>query len=94
VSFLTDRRQVMMIICFRGGIMFTMKTSSTRKTISSESVTKWVSGVLEEMMIQKSKLNLPGALLAFNKEICLEFGLTLYQALVPSENVARRIEVV
>jgi hypothetical protein len=94
ISFLTDRRQVMMMICFRGGVMFTMKTSSTRKIISSESATKWVSGVLKEMMIQKSQLNLPGALLAFNKEICLEFGLTLYQALVPSENVARRIEVV
>jgi hypothetical protein len=94
ISFLTDRRQVMMMICFRGGVMFTMKTSSTRKIISSETATKWVSGVLKEMMIQKSQLNLPGALLAFNKEICLEFGLTLYQALVPSENVARRIEVV
>jgi hypothetical protein len=94
VSFLTDARQVLMMICFRGGILFSMKTSSSPKKISSDTATKWVSDVLKEMMTLRSNLHLPGAILAFNKEICLEFGMTLYQALEPSENVAYRIDVI
>jgi hypothetical protein len=94
LSFLTDTRQVLMMICFRGGILFSMKTSSSPKIISSDTAMKWVSDVLNEMMTLRSNLHLPGMILAFNKEICLEFGMTLYQALEPSENVAYRIDVV
>jgi hypothetical protein len=94
VSFLTDTRQVLMMICFRGGILFSMKTSSSPKKISSDTALKWVSDVLKEMMTLRSNLHLPGVILPFNKEIFLEFGMTLYQALEPCENVAHRIDVV
>lgn len=33
------------------------------------------------------------ALLAFNKAVCTDFGLTLYEAVHPANTIARRIDV-
>ena len=49
---------------------------------------KWVSGVPLKNYDTKIKIDLPGCYLRSIKKIRLEFGLILYQALVPSEKMS------
>jgi hypothetical protein len=93
VSFLSDQRLIIMAICFRGGILVAMKTSATPRVIAPETAQRLISISRDDIMSIWSNLHLPEALLAFNKAVCTEFGMTLYQTTDLDQNVARRIEV-
>jgi hypothetical protein len=94
ISFLTDPRQIVMMVCIQDGILFAMKTSSTPRIASQKTVNRWISDVKKDIESIWSNMQLPQAILAFNKAICMEFGMTLYQTLQQDPNNAGRIEVV
>jgi hypothetical protein len=93
VSFLSDRRLILMMVYFQNSLLFAMKTSATPNTISSDTAQRLVSITRNDILKIWSNLRLPKSVLAFNKAICMEFGMTLYQTTDGNENVARRIEV-
>lgn len=93
VTFLSDPRQIIMMICHSGGVVFAMKTSATRSEIGSETAQHMVSLIRKDIFTIWNNFALPDSILALNKAVCMEFGMTLYQAVQPYENIARRIEV-
>jgi len=93
ISFLSDPRLVVMMICIQGGIIFALKTSATPMSISPQNAQRMISTIRNDILKFWSNLSLAHAILAFNKAVCTEFGMTLYQTTDPGENVARRIEV-
>jgi hypothetical protein len=94
VSFLVDPLQIAMIMLWKGGVLFTLKTSATATNIEQVSAKRRIDNLVKKNLEQPwSALNWQNAMLSFNKEVCLEFGLTLYEAPAPSSTVARRIEV-
>ena len=93
ITFLTDRRMIIMVVCFSDGNLFAMKTSSTPTLISPESARHRISIVRNDIERIWSRINMPKSILAFNRAVCMEFGLTLYLTEDPRGNVARRVEV-
>ena len=93
ISFLSQRSLIIMMICYQGGNLFAMKTSSTHAAIASDTTRHMISVIRNDIRSTWSKMSLPKSILAFNKAVCMEFGLTLYQTGDPKENVARRVEV-
>lgn len=92
ISFLSDYRMLVMMICYQEGILFAMKTSATM-VASPESIRPRIAEIHKDIARIWANFLLPDAILAFNKAVCLEFGMTLYRAPASSENVAHRIEV-
>ena len=93
ISFLSDRRQIVMFICYSSGILFSMKTSVTPSTISPVDIQRMISTIHQDIARIWSGLGLPKAQLALNKAVCSEFGMTLYQTSTTYPVMARRIEV-
>jgi hypothetical protein len=92
VSFLSDPRHIIMMICYPGGILFAMKTSATLAGIPMDIAQGRIS-VIRTDIFKIFSSHTPDTILIFNKAVCMEFGLTLYKAPAPNENVARRIDV-
>jgi hypothetical protein len=92
ISFLSDYRMIIMMICYQEGILFAMKTSATMVS-SPDTIPHRIAEIRNDIGRIWSNFLLPDAILAFNKAVCLEFGMTLYRAPSSSENVAHRIEV-
>jgi len=92
ISFLSDRRQLLMMISYQDGVIFAMKTSATGK-YSADSIQSRINTIRNDILRIWSDLYLPDSILQFNKAVCLEFGLTLYRAPASNENIAHRIEV-
>jgi len=93
VSFLSDPRQIVMMISFQSEVLFAMKTSVTLKAIDPNTAQHWIATTQEDIIKIWSGLRLSQPLLAFNKAVCLEFGMTLYQSTNRNMNIARRTEV-
>jgi hypothetical protein len=92
ISFLTDVRQIIMMICYQEGIMFAMKTSVTM-IANPERIQPRIAEIRQDILSSWSNLFFADAILAFNKAVCVEFGMTLYRAPASSENTAHRIDV-
>lgn len=92
ISFISDSRLIIMMITFEDGTLFAMKTTATPRAISTVSAQQMISTIMSD--ITKIWVNLPDIILAFNKAVCLEFGMTLYQTKPPDKIYAHRIEVV
>jgi hypothetical protein len=93
VTFLSDPRQIILMICHSAGVVFAMKTSATRIEIGDEAIEPKIALIRKDICSTWKNLALPDSILALNKAICMEFGMTLYQAVQPYENKAWRIEV-
>jgi hypothetical protein len=92
-SFLSDNRLIVMIICYQGGVFLALKTSATSKNIAASTAQHMISTIRHDILRIWSNLNIPNSILAFNKAVCMEFGMTLYQTSGQVENTAHRIEV-
>jgi hypothetical protein len=92
ISFLSDRRQLLMMISYQDGVIFAMKTSATG-IFSTDSIQSRINTIRNDILRIWSDLYLPDSILQFYKAVCLEFGLTLYRAPASNENIAHRIEV-
>lgn len=93
ISFLTDPRQIIMMVCIQGGVLFTMKTTATPRRISEKIAKRWISDTRREITSIWLNLHLPNAVLGFNKAICTEFGLILFKTTDKENNIADRINV-
>jgi hypothetical protein len=93
ISFLSDKRLIAMMICYQGGIMFTMKTSVTTTKISVDTVKRMISVIRSDILRIWNNYSLPNAIVAFNKAVCMEFGMTLYATSESEGNIAYRVEV-
>ncbi len=93
VTFLSDPRQIIMMVVHSGGVVLAMKTSATRSEIGGEAALRLVSVIQKDVFRIWNNYHLPDSILALNKAVCMEFGMTLYQAAQPYENIARRIGV-
>jgi hypothetical protein len=82
-----------MAICFQGGILLAVKTTATRKNVSPDAARRQISASLKDISSIWSRLHLSNPLLDFNKAVCLEYGMTLYQTKDLTQNQARRIGV-
>ncbi len=96
-SFLSDPRQIIMMICYQAGILFAMKTSVTM-IASPTGLQARIAEIRGDVTRSWSTkygwiFAFPDAIFAFNKAVCLEFGMTLFRAPASSETVAHRIEV-
>ncbi len=92
-SFLSDNRLIVMVICYEGGVFLALKTSATSKNITASTAQHMISTIRHDILRIWSNLNIPNSILAFNKAVCMEFGMTLYKTTGPDNNVAYRIEV-
>lgn len=93
ISFLSDRHLIIMMVCFQGGNLFAMKTSATPASFAPDTSRARINVIRNDIHRIWSNMSLPKPILAFNKTVCMEFGLTLYQTEDQQQNVARRIEV-
>lgn len=93
ISFLSDYRQFIMIVCIKGGQLIAMKTTATPATITSDTAQRLITATRDEILALLSSLRLSEATLAFNKAICTEFGMTVYRTTDVEGNVAVRIAV-
>lgn len=92
ISFLSDQRQIIMMILYEGGILFAMKTSVTM-TGTNDNVQRRIADIRKDVLRSWPNIYIPNSVLAFNKAVCLEFGMTLYRAPSSNEDVAHRIDV-
>lgn len=93
ISFLTDNRLIVMVICYQGGVFLALKTSATSKNIAASTAQKMISTISHDILKVWSNFSLPNSILAFNKAVCMEFGMTLYQMTGFESSIAYRIEV-
>lgn len=94
VTFLSDPCQVAMVMIWEGGTLFALKTTATSEKIQPEIAQSRVSGNRKDTLENPwMHMNWEQALLAFNKAVCTDFGLTLYEAAHKSNMIARRIDV-
>lgn len=92
-TLLTDSEQQGMIMVFGDSVFIPMKTSVTPNNPNRESVERQVEEIKEDYLDNDKSRPHIDRLVAFNKAVCSEFGLTLYMATPETKDLANRVEV-
>lgn len=94
LAFLMEPRLIVMVVSNEKEVVFAMKTTATRSTRDVEEIRKHISSSQKDILEIWKGLSLPMPELAFNKAICMEYGLVLYKVDGARKNMARHISVV
>jgi hypothetical protein len=92
-TFLGDPRQQAMLITYgEKNVMMILKTSVTPNNMSEASINRRIANC-EEEFLTSSKSHPLEKIVAFNKTVCMETGLTLYVADENSRDLFNRVSV-
>lgn len=92
LTFLSDRRQQVMGIVFGKNIMLVMKTSATPNNSDQGFLKREISTLREEFFDTPTE-SVVLKTINLNKQICTQFGLTLYTATEKDRDLLSRAEV-
>lgn len=94
VAFLSDFLLIGMVMRFKQGVFLALKTSATRPRMEPGYPNHMITEACKEFLESyRMAINPRQAVTDFNKTICLEFGLTLYQTFDLWGNLAQRVTV-
>jgi hypothetical protein len=91
-TFLSDNRQQVMAIAFGKNIMLALKTSATPNNPDQVFLKREIEQITSEFLYN-SKDYAMLAVVNLNKQICLQFGLTLYMAIEKDRDLLKRVNV-
>jgi hypothetical protein len=93
LTFLSDKRQQVMAIVYGKNIMLAMKTSVTPNNLDPVFLQKEVK-LLRKEFFDESEKHVMEKTIDLNKQICMQFGLTLYLAGEKDRDLLKRVNVV
>ncbi|OGC03310.1 hypothetical protein A2276_00090 [candidate division WOR-1 bacterium RIFOXYA12_FULL_43_27] len=88
-TFIGDEEQVFMMVAWQQTTMLVLKTTATPR-LNQEAMERTIDKLEREYLFGRRSLV---ELMAFTKQVCVEFGLVLYMAYSSNPDVANRIEV-
>ncbi len=92
LTFLADKRQQVMAIAYGKNIILTMKTSVTPNNSDFDFLKKEI-GLLRREFFDESKKHPVEKTVDLNKQVCMQFGLTLYLAGEKDRDLLKRANV-
>jgi hypothetical protein len=93
LTFISDKRQQVMAIVYGKSIMLAMKTSATPNNPDQEFLQKEIK-LLRKEFFDDSQKHVIERTINLNKQICMQFGLTLYLAGEKDRDLLQRVNVV